>query len=126
MNHQRAQATLELHWKASDAGDFAVEHEIYDEAAVLTYPQSGERIVGRSNIQQSRYVQPNKKRFAVTRIIGSGNLWITELILSYDGRPSYVVSIMEFRDAAVVRETQYFANGFDPAPSGAHLVQRVQ
>jgi hypothetical protein len=126
MNQQDMQAALELHWKASDAGDFAVEHEIYDEAAVLNYPQSGERIVGRGNIQESRYVQPNAKRFAVTRIIGCGDLWITELILSYDGKPSYAVSIMEFRDGAVVRETQYFAGGFDPAPSRAHLVQRVQ
>jgi hypothetical protein len=126
MNHQDMHAALELHWKASDAGDLAVEHEIYDEAAVLNYPQSGERIVGRGNIQESRYVQPNVKRFAVTRIIGSGDLWITELILSYDGKPSYAVSIMEFRAGAVVRETQYFAGGFDPAPSRAQLVQRVQ
>ena len=91
MNHQGVQGALELHWKASDAGDFAVEHEIYDEAAVLTYPQSGERIVGRSDIQQSRYVQPNEKRFTVTRIIGSADLWITEFILSYGGKPSYAV-----------------------------------
>src|SRR4051812_40049205 len=101
MNDQSTQTALELHWKASDSGDFALEHEIYDDAAVLTYPQSGERIVGRSNIQQSRYVQPNKKRFTVARIIGRGDLWITEFILSYDGKPSYAVSIMEFHDRAV-------------------------
>jgi hypothetical protein len=124
MDDQSMQAALELHWKASDAGDFVAEHKIYDEAAVLTYPQSGERIVGRSNIQESRYVQPNEKRFAVTRILGSGDLWITEFILSYDGKPSYAVSIMEFHDELVVRETQYFANGFNPAPSRAHLVQK--
>jgi hypothetical protein len=126
MNDESVQAALKLHWKASDAGDFAVEHEIYDQAAVLTYPQSGERIVGRTNIQESRYVQPNQKRFAVTRIVGSGNLWITEFILSYDGKPSYAVSIMEFSEGMVVRETQYFADGFDPAPSRAHLVQQDQ
>jgi hypothetical protein len=40
----------------------AVEHEIYREDAVLDYPQSGELIRGRSNIQESRLVQPSKKR----------------------------------------------------------------
>jgi hypothetical protein len=56
---------LERHWDASDASDFDVEHEIYREDAVLDYPQSGERIRGRHNIQQSRFVQPNEKRFTV-------------------------------------------------------------
>jgi hypothetical protein len=39
--------------------------------------------------------------------------------------PSYVVSIMEFRDGLVAHETQYFADGFAPGPSRAHLVERM-
>jgi hypothetical protein len=118
-------AALERHWTASDAGDFEVEHDIYRDDAVLDYPQSGERIRGRRNIQQSRFVQPNKKRFTVRRMIGSGDLWVTEFVLTYDGVPSYTVSIMEFRDGLVAHETQYFADRFDPAPSRAHLVERM-
>jgi ketosteroid isomerase-like protein len=107
MDDQSVRAALERHWKASDAGDFDVEHDIYREDAVLDYPQSGERIRSRHNIQQSRFLQPNKKRFAVRRITGSGDLWISEFTLSYDGIPSYTVSIMEFRDGLVAHETQY-------------------
>ena len=118
-------SALQRHWDASDANDFNAEHEIYREDAVLDYPQSGERIRGRHNIQESRFVQPNKKRFKVERMIGSGNLWVTEFILSYDGIPSYAVSIMEFREGLVANETQYFADRFDPAPSRAHLVERT-
>ena len=116
---------LERHWAASDAGDFETEHEIYRDDAVLNYPQSGERIRGRHNIQQSRTVQPNKKRFTVRRTIGGGDFWVTEFVLAYDGIPSYAVSIMEFRDGLVANETQYFADRFDPAPSRAHLVERM-
>jgi hypothetical protein len=125
MDDQSVRAALERHWKASDAGDFDVEHDIYREDAVLDYPQSGERIRSRHNIQQSRFLQPNKKRFAVRRITGSGDLWISEFTLSYDGIPSYTVSIMEFRDGLVAHETQYFAQPFDPSPSRAHLVERI-
>ena len=117
------QAALKRHWDASDANDFDAEHEIYREDAVLDYPQSGERIRGRRNIQESRFVQPNKKRFTVRRIIGSGDLWVTEFVLTYDGIPSYTVSIMEFRDGLVANETQYFADRFDPSPTRAHLVE---
>ena len=125
MDDRTLRLALERHWDASDASDFEVEHEIYREDAVLHYPQSGERIRGRRNIQESRFVQPNKKRFAVRRMVGSGNLWVTEFTLSYDGVPSYAVSIMEFRNGLVAHETQYFADPFAPAPSRAHLVERM-
>ena len=120
---RQIRAALERHWEASDANDFAAEHEIYREDAVLHYPQSGERIRGRRRIQESRTVQPNEKRFTVQRIIGSGDLWVTEFVLSYDGVPSYTVSIMEFSDGKVARETQYFCDPFAPGPSRAHLVE---
>ena len=125
MDDRTVRAALERHWAASDAGDFELEHEIYREDAVLDYPQSGERIRGRYNIQQSRFLQPNKKRFTVRRMIGGGDLWVTEFVLSYDGNPSYAVSIMEFHEGQVANETQYFADRFEPAPSRAHLVERV-
>ncbi len=125
MDDRAIRAALQRHWEASDASDFEVEHEIYREDAVLDYPQSGERIRGRRNIQESRTVQPNQKRFAVRRMIGRGDLWVTEFVLTYDGVPSYAVSIMEFRDGLVARESQYFADRFEPAPSRAHLVERA-
>lgn len=124
MDDQAVRAALQRHWDASDANDFEAEHDIYREDAVLDYPQSGERIRGRRNIRESRFVQPNAKRFTVRRIIGGGDLWVTEFILTYDGRPSYAVSIMEFREGLVARETQYFADAFDPSPTRAHLVER--
>ena len=96
MRPQDIRAALDRHWAASDTSDFEAEHDIYLEDAVLEYPQSGERIRGRRNIQITRTNQPSKKRFTVRRIIGSGDLWITEFILTYDGKPSYTVSIMEF------------------------------
>ena len=124
MDDRTVREALERHWNASDASDFKIEHEIYREDAVLDYPQSGERIHGRHNIQESRFVQPNKKRFTVRRMIGSGDLWVTEFVLTYDGKPSYAVSIMEFREGLVANKTQYFADKFDPAPSRAHLVEQ--
>jgi hypothetical protein len=126
MNESDIRAALERHWAASDANDFDVEHDIYREDALLEYPQSGERIRGRRNIQASRVAQPNAKRFAVRRIVGGGDLWVTEFILAYDGRPSYSVSVMEFLDGKVARETQYFGDPFEPGPSRAQWVERIE
>jgi hypothetical protein len=114
---------LRRHWSASDANDFAAEHDIYRTDAVLEYPQSGERIRGRAHIEASRAAQPNAKRFTVRRILGAGDLWVSELVLTYDGRPNYVVSIMKFDDGEVVHETQYFSEPFEPGPSRAQWVE---
>jgi len=126
MTHQETLAALNRHWEASDAGDLETEHSLYHEDAVLEYPQSGERIRGRNNIRISRTVQPNKKRFSVRRILGRGDVWITEYVLTYDGKPSYTVSIMEFDDDKVSRETQYFADPFEPGASRAQWVERIE
>jgi hypothetical protein len=126
MNDGSIRAALDRHWAASDANDFETEHEIYRDDAVLEYPQSGERISGRRNIQASRSAQPNKKRFSVRRILGAADLWVSEFILTYDGVPSYTVSIMEFTEGKVARETQYFGDPFKPGPSRAQWVERMR
>jgi SnoaL-like domain len=125
MNDRGIRTALDRHWAASDASEFEAEHEIYREDAILDYPQSGERIRGRRKIRESRIAQPNKKRFAVRRIVGTGDLWITEFVLSYDAVPSYAVSIMEFKGGKVAHETQYFCDPFEPGLSRAHLVEMI-
>jgi hypothetical protein len=125
MQEQQIRAALDQHWAASDANDFETERRIYHEDAVLEYPQSGERTRGRSNIQNQRASQPSKKRFSIQRIIGTGALWVTEFILTYDGKPSHTVSIMEFKGHKVARETQYFADPFVAPAFRAQWVERM-
>lgn len=126
MHDDRIRAALERHWAASDGSDFDVEHDIYAEHAVLEYPQSKERFSGRAHIQASRTAQPDQKRFTVRRVLGGGALWTSELLLTYDGRPYYVVSIMEFEGDRVVRETQYFADPFEPGASRVQWAERME
>lgn len=126
MNENAIREALNRHWVAADANDFDAEHDIYREDALLEYPQSGERIRGRHNIQASRFAQPNAKRFTVRRIVGMGDLWVTEFVLFYDAQPTHSVSIMEFLDGKVAHETQYFGDPFAPGPSRAQWVERME
>src|ERR1700743_3840507 len=125
MEDRTVRAALQRHWDASDTNDFDTEHQIYRADAVLDYPQSGERIRGRANIQASRTAQPNLKRFTVRRMLGAGDLWVSELVMTYDEKPSYVVTIMEFEAGQVVHESQYFSDPFEPGPSRAQWVERM-
>ena len=109
-------AAIEQHWRASESGDVGTEHAIYAADAELRYPQSGERFRGRATIAAQRGGHPADRHFTVLRIVGRDDLWISECTITYDGVPTYSVSIMEFAGDDVVRETQYFADPF-PAPA---------
>lgn len=114
MEEQQIREALDTHWQASASGDINAEHDIYADDVVCDYPQSGERIMGRKNLQALRGHHPGKPSgFKVRRIVGSGDLWVTEYTIDYQGQSAYTVSIMEFKNEKVVHETQYFADAFE-------------
>jgi SnoaL-like domain len=124
MQDEQTREALNKHWQASAAGDANAEHDIYDDDAICDYPQSGERILGRRNLQALRSHHPGKPAgFEIKRLFGSGDLWVTEYTIVYQGGTSCTVSIMEFKNGKVVHETQYFADPFDPPAWRAQWVE---
>jgi len=128
MEEEQIREALNAHWQASASGDVNAEHDIYNEDAICDYPQSGERIFGRNNLQALRSHHPGKPSgFNVRRMIGNGNLWITEYTINYLGKKAYTVSIMEFdKYAKVVHETQYFADPFNAPAWRSQWVQLIE
>ena len=112
MDDQEIRSALERHW--SDINDQAVVHEIYHEDVVLEFPQGGERLLGLVNVRGMRESYPAHLTAAIQRMRGGGDLWVTELLLTYDGqRPTHAVNIMEFRDGKVAHETIYFGEPWE-------------
>jgi len=126
MQENQIREALNAHWNASASGDLNAEHDIYADDAICDYPQSGERILGRKNLQALRGHHPgHPSGFTVKRILGSANLWITEYTITYQGRPAFTVSIMEFSDGKVIHETQYFTDPFEAPAWRSQWVQRT-
>jgi len=121
----RTRAQLEQHWKASDLGDSDTENAIYATDAILDYPQSGERYRGRSKIRAQRDGHPAERHFRILRIRGGGDLWVSECVITYDGVPTYSVSVMEFAGDLVTHETQYFADPFKAPAWRAELSEQI-
>jgi hypothetical protein len=117
--------SVEEHWRASEAGDSETEHAIYAEDALLDYPQSGERFRGRATIAAQRTGHPAERHFTVLRIEGGDNLWVSECVITYDGAPTFSISIMEIADGMVIHETQYFADPFDAPASRSAIAERM-
>jgi len=118
-------ARIHRHWDASERGDLEAEHAIYAADAILDYPQSGERFRGRSRIQAQRGRHPAERHFSVRRILGAGDLWVSECVITYDGVPTHSLSVMELTGGLVTHETQYFADPFSPAPGRSGLAEPI-
>lgn len=125
METRENRSALDHHWAASASGDLEAEHEIYDDNVVCEYPQSGEKIPGRRNLQALRSHHPGKPSgFSIRRIVGANDLWVTEYVINYEDKLFQTISIMEFQNGRVIHETQYFAEPFEPPAWRSQWVER--
>ena len=123
---EQIREALNAHWQASAVGDANAEHDIYEDDAICDYPQSGERILGRKNLQALRSHHPGKPSgFKVRRILGQGNLWITEYTITYQGKSSYTVSISNAAHAALAEATETSVQTAQEAGHGDRQAQRL-
>ena len=122
MDEHVAKALIAKHF-ANAGKDEVAAAEIYAEDAVLEFPQGQERIRGKAKILAFRSAYPASLEFEVRRTIGSGNLWVNEYVISYDGKPSYVIGVMEFAESKVIRETVYVTDAWEPPAWRAQWVE---
>jgi SnoaL-like domain len=111
MDAATVKAMLEQHFTS---GDPIRSHEMYRDDAVLEFPQSGERFEGVENLREWRSQYPASTAVEFREIRGRDDLWVVELSIGYDGgRPAFGISILEFRDDRIARETIYVTEGWD-------------
>jgi hypothetical protein len=97
MDQAAVLAALKRHWEYAGK-DEDISHEIYHDDAILEFPQSQERFVGKENFRTWRKQYPTSIDLKVRRIRGQGNFWVAENSVRYDNRPwNYTCSILEFR-----------------------------
>ncbi len=124
MDEEAIREALVRHWRYEGI-DYDKSHEIYHDDAVLEFPQSGERFVGKQAFLTWRRQYPAKLDFRIRRISHEGDLWVTENLISYDGSPwMFTVNILRFRGDRIAHERLYVMEGFEPAPSRTEWAER--
>jgi len=120
-------ATAESFWAAIAAGDWdrAANHLHRD--FVQEWPQSGERIVGAANaLAIDRNFPGGMPTMRSRRFLAGGDLVVCEVELTYaDGSRFLGVSLLEFRDGRIAKETDYFSEPFAAPQWRAQWVQRM-
>jgi hypothetical protein len=115
MTDEAIRSALVRHW-AFEGKDYDRSHEIYHDDAILEFPQSGERFVGKDAFLTWRRKYPAEIRFRLRRISHAGDLWVTENLISYDGSPwMFTTNLLRFRGERIAHEALYVFEGFPPA-----------
>jgi hypothetical protein len=121
MNDDQMVARIKEVFETGDMEAYGKELQaITADDVVLEYPQSGERFRGKDRIMQMNMSYEGSTgtapKASLRRILKPGQAWVIESTIDYgDGTPVSAISLIEFEDGKVVRQTDYFANPF-PAP----------
>lgn len=111
MDAATVRAMLEQHFGSRDPD---LSHEMYHEDAVLEFRQSGERFVGVASFRQWRSEYPESTKVEFREIRGREDLWVAEISISYDQGDWHLgVSILEFRDEKIARESIYVTESWE-------------
>jgi ketosteroid isomerase-like protein len=103
-----------------------VMNELFSDDSVMSYPQSGEIIRGAANRQGVYRTGSGLPSIAPYRTIASGDIVVTEAILTYGADDRYnTVFIFECSDGKIVRETAYWSKPFPAAESRAAWVEKA-
>ena len=127
MDERDAGQVADQLWKALQAGDWETAGSLLHDDFVQEWPQSGERIIGRDNAMAiERSFPGGLPTMRFRRILADGDLAVLEVELTYANGSRYLcASIIELRDAKVVRQTDYYAQPFQAPEWRAQWVERM-
>ena len=125
MDDEARRAQIRRLVEALNTRDMAWFDALYHDDVVIHWPQSGEVIHGKHNIRELRLAYPTPPTATLGRIIGSGDLWATEMDFDYDGDRFHVIVIHQWHNGLVASETSYYAAPFQAPAWRAKWVEQA-
>ncbi len=118
-NETRVREVVERYFEFAGA-DIVRAEELYNDDAVLEFPQTGERFVGRDTFTEWRSQHPanlDDVRFRVVRVTAWADFAAVELVGSYDRGATWKhgISLLNFTGDKISLERNYVVES-SPAP----------
>jgi ketosteroid isomerase-like protein len=126
MGDQQNRETIERLFQCINDRKVEVTDELFQEDAVMEWPQSGERVVGGDNRRGVYKSFPGLPTITPRRLLVSGDLVTAEATLDYgEGAVFETVFIFELRDGKTAKETAYWSQSFEAPEWRAQWVERT-
>ena len=115
-------------WTRFQARDWAGASELVAPDAVIEWPVSAERIVGRDNFIAVNREYPEGWEIRILRVIGSGDEAVSEVEVPHESLGVFrAVSLWTLADGKLFRCTEYWTSpgSEPPRPDRAAYVERL-
>jgi limonene-1,2-epoxide hydrolase len=114
-------------WAAMQTDDFRAAARLLAESYVLEWPQSGERIRGRSNFiaVNEHYPAAGRWQFTLERLIAEGNEVASEVSVTDGVTTGRAITFSTVGDGTIVQQVEYWPDPFEAAAWRAAWVERV-
>ena len=115
-------------WDNTQARDWSAVADLIAEDAIIEWPVSAERIVGRDNYVAVNREYPEGWSINVLRIVADGDQVVSEVEVPHEELGTFrVASFWTVTGGQIVRGTEYWSSvGADEAPPGrAAYVERI-
>jgi ketosteroid isomerase-like protein len=124
-NSEKNKKVIERLIKCINEKKIEVMDELFQEDAVMDWPQSGEKVIGGDNRRAIYKSFPTLPTITPRRMIGAGDIVVAEATLDYGDNAVYkTVFIFEFRDGKIEKETAYWSTPFEAPTWRAKWVEK--
>jgi hypothetical protein len=111
---------LEQFLEATERRDYAAMASLAHPDIEMSWPQSGERFIGRDNALAAMLATDEKPEIAgEPRVVGDGSAWMLTMPLRYGADIYHYAGIFELEDGLIRRSTEFFAAPFPAQPARA-------
>ena len=111
---------LEQFLAAAERRDYEAMASLAHPGIEMSWPQSGERFIGRDNALGAMLATEEKPEFAgEPRIVGEGSSWVLTMPLRYGTDIYHYVGMFELEGGVIRRTTEFFGAPFPPQPARA-------
>jgi len=111
---------LEQFLEATERRDYAAMAALAHPDIDMSWPQSGERFIGRDNALAAMLATEEKPEIAgEPRVVGDGSTWVLTIPLRYGADIYHYAGIFELEDGLIRRSTEFFGAPFPAQPARA-------
>ena len=126
-NKQDSKQIVERFWAAMQTNDFKAVGEFLHDDFILEWPQSGERIRGRTNFVaiNEHYPAHGRWEFTVHRIIAEGDEVVSDVGVTDGAIIGRAITFSTIRDGKILHQTEFWPDPYEPAAWRAGWVEKI-
>jgi limonene-1,2-epoxide hydrolase len=124
---QDSKQVVEGFWAAMQTNNFKAAGEFLHDGYILEWPQSGERIRGRTNFVavNEHYPAHGRWEFRIHHILAEGNEVVSDVSVTDGAITGRAITFSTVRDGKILHQTEFWPDPFEPAAWRAEWVEKL-